>query len=129
MPTDPPLKLAILVASASAEQPAGAVTALVHALAARALDCEVEVHFSGPSVRLLVAAVAGAAYSTPQREKSVLAFLREAQQAGAELRACSMAHAEWIKPGETLIEECAGLTGATAFVARAVDRDWQALVY
>jgi hypothetical protein len=47
-------KPAILVCSARPEDPELCVTPLVPALAARALDAEVEIHFAGPAVRWLV---------------------------------------------------------------------------
>ena len=121
-------KLAILVAAATPERPELAVTPLVHALAARALDAEVEIHFAGPAVRWLVAGVADAAFATPAREKSVGDFLREALAAEVRLYACGMARAAWVGAGESLIEQ-AGAAGATAFVARALDPAWRTLVY
>ena len=46
-----PDKLAILIAGPAVDRPENVVTPLVHALAARALDAEVELHFAGPAVR------------------------------------------------------------------------------
>ena len=84
-------RLALLIWAATPDRPELCVTPLVHALAARALDAEVEIHFAGPAVRLLVAGVADALYATPAREKSIGDFLREAGAAGASFYACSMA--------------------------------------
>ena len=81
-------RLAILIASPSADAPAQVVTPLVHALAARALDAEVEIHFAGPAVRWLLPAVADAAFTTPTREKTVGDFLRESLAAGVRFYAC-----------------------------------------
>jgi len=121
--------LAILICSATPDRPELCVTPLVHAIVARALDCDVEIHFAGPSIRLLVEGVAGDLYPTAQREKSVLAFLQEASAAGAELFACSMAHASWVEPDERLIPECREFAGATSFVVRALDPEWRTLVF
>lgn len=118
-------RLALLIGSAQPEQ---AVTPLVHALAARALDAEVEIHLAGPAVRWLVAGVAEAAWPTPAREKSIAAFLDEAAAAGVRFYACSMARAAWIGAEETLRAD-AGAAGATAFVARTLDPAWRTLVY
>ena len=54
-------RLALLIWAATPEHPELAVTPLVHALAARALDAEVEIHFAGPAVRwlLFLSGVAG----------------------------------------------------------------------
>lgn len=121
-------RLAILIASPSADAPAQVVTPLVHALAARALDAEVEIHFAGPAVRWLLPAVADAAFTTPTQEKTVGDFLRESLAAGVRLYACGMARAAWIAEGEELLAEV-GAAGATAFVARALDPEWRTLTY
>lgn len=123
-----PERLALLISAAGPECPAQVVTPLVHALAARALDAEVEIHFAGPAVRWLVAGVAEAAFPTPAREKPVAAFLDELQAAGVRLYACGMARAAWVKPEETL-RDGAAHAGATAFVARVLDPDWASLAY
>lgn len=122
-------KLAILFWSATPDRPELCVTPLVHALAARALDAEVEIHFAGPAVRLLVAGVADQLYATPEKEKSVGDFLRETAAAEVSLLACSMAQAAWVKPQEMMITGFSGNAGATAFVARTLDPDWQTLVF
>lgn len=121
-------RLAILIASPGADAPAQVVTPLVHALAARALDAEVEIHFAGPAVRWLLPAVADAAFTTPTREKTVGDFLRESLAARVRFYACGMARAAWIAEGEVLLAE-AGAAGATAFVARALDPEWRTLTY
>lgn len=121
--------LALLLCSVDGRRPEACVTPMVHALAASALDCRVELHFAGPAVRLLVQGVADTLYPSPQCDKSLGDFLREAAAAGVELRACSMAQAAWIADSETLIPECAGSAGATAFIARSLDPAWRALVY
>ncbi len=121
-------RLAILVWAATPECPELAVTPLVHALAARALDAEVEIHFAGPAVRWLVEGVADAAWPTPAHEKAIGDFLREVVAADVRLFACGMARAAWVADGEALIP-AAGAAGATAFVARAFDPAWRTLVY
>lgn len=124
-----PENVAFLIWAATPEHPELCATPLVHALAARALDCAVEIHFAGPAVRWLVEGVAAGRYPTPAREKSVLAFLQDAAAAGARLLACSMARENWIGPDETLIGECHGAAGATAFVARMLDPAWRTGVF
>lgn len=124
-----PESVAFLIWAATPERPELCVTPLVHALAALALDCTVEIHFAGPAVRWLVEGVAAERYPTPAREKAILAFLREASAAGARLLACSMARASWIGPDESLIDECHGAAGATAFVARMLDPAWRTGVF
>ncbi len=122
-------KLAILIWAATPDRPELCVTPLIHALAARALDAEVEIHFAGPAVRLLVANVADALYATPGSDRSIGEFLREVAREEVSLLICSMARAAWVADGEILIPECTGAAGATAFVARTLDPAWRTLVY
>ena len=121
-------KLAILICTASIERPELYSTPLVHALAAHALDAEVEIHLAGPAIRLLVEGLADTLYPTPAREKSIGEFLREVIAENIPLFACSMARAAWIDETETLIPQ-ARAAGATAFIARTLDPDWRTLVY
>lgn len=121
-------KLAFLIWAATPDRPELVVTPLVHALAARALDAEVEIHFAGPAVRWLVEGVADAAFATLDKEKSVGDFLREVEQEGVMLYACGMAQAHWAKSGERLLPG-ARHAGATAFVVRALDPEWRTLTY
>ena len=121
-------RLAILICTASVERPALYSTPLVHALAAHALDAEVEIHLAGPAVRWLIADIADNAWVTEGREKSIGDFLREVLAAGASLYACGMARAAWITEQDVLLPQ-AGAAGATAFVARTLDPDWRTLVY
>lgn len=53
-------KLVILLWAATPERPDLYVMPFVYAAVAAAMDCEVEVHFTGPSVRLLIEGVAAA---------------------------------------------------------------------
>lgn len=121
-------KLALLIWAATPEHPELLVTPLVHALAARALEAEVEIHFAGPAVRWLVDGVAATAYATPGREKSIAEFLAELQAEAVRLYACSMARAAWVAADEALIADCRA-AGATAFVARALDPAWRTQVF
>jgi uncharacterized protein len=120
--------LAILIWSATLDRPELCATPLVHALAARALDAEVEIHFSGPAVRWLVVGVADSLFTTPAREKSIGDYLREVIAEDVRLLACSMASAAWVADDEALIP-AAGFAGATAFVARTLDPTWRTLVF
>lgn len=121
-------KLALLIWAATPERPELVVTPLIHALAARALDAEVEIHFAGPAVRWLVDGVADALYATCAQEKSVGDFLREVIAEDVRLLACGMARAAWVAEDEILIAQ-AGAAGATAFVARTLDPAWRTLVF
>mgnify|MGYP003417134939 FL=1 len=121
-------KLALLIWAATPDHPDLVVTPLIHALAARALDAEVEIHFAGPAIRWLVDGVANLKYATPAREKSIGDFLHELQQEGVSLYACSMAQAQWVAAAESLLPGCRH-AGATAFVVRALDSEWRTFTY
>ena len=121
--------LAILICSATPDRPEICVTPLIYAITASALDCEVEIHFAGPAIRLLVEGVAAGLFPTAKKEKSILAFLQDAAAAGVSLLACSMARANWIEEHERLIPECNGAAGATAFIVRTLDSEWKTLVF
>ena len=124
-----PKGLAILICSPGVDRPDLCVTPLVHAIVARAMDCEVEVHFAGPAIRWLVEGVSDARYPTPAREKPIRAFIEEAAASGVRLLACSMARSAWVADGERLVPECAGAVGAASFVARTLDPAWGTMVF
>lgn len=121
-------RLALLIWAATPDRPELVVTPLVHALAALALDAEVEIHFAGPAVRWLVPGVAENAWATPDREKSIASFLNDVAAHGGHFFACGMARAAWIGDSEVLRPD-AGAAGATAFIARSLDPAWTSLVY
>lgn len=121
-------QLAILIWAATPERPELVVTPLVHALAARALDARVEIHFAGPAVRWLVEGLADTAWPSVSRDKSVGDFLREVAAEDVRLLACGMARAAWVGEHECLVAQ-AGAAGATAFVARVLDPHWHTLTF
>jgi predicted peroxiredoxin len=109
-------RIVIVLWSAGPDRPVQAAAPFVYALAARALDLEVEMHFTSTAVRWLLAGVADAAFTDAARTKTVLDFLRESQAGGVRLYACSMALAEH-RRGEALITECSGVAGAATVMA------------
>jgi predicted peroxiredoxin len=122
-------KLAILLWSVDLERPDLAAAPFVYAAAATALDAEVEVHFAGRSVRLLVAHEAGHRSTAERGGRSLYAFMQDAAHGGARFLACSMAWAAYVRDGEATIPELSGHAGATAFVARTLDPEWRTLVF
>jgi predicted peroxiredoxin len=112
-------KLVIVVWSAGPERPVQAAAPFVYALAARAFDVPVEMHFTSTAVRWLIDGVADAAYTDAARTKTVGHFIREVKAAGVRIYACSMAMNEHGQ-GETLIPECDGYAGAATVVAAAL---------
>ena len=122
-------KLAILLWSATPEQPQLCATPFVHAAAAAAFDCEVEIHFAGPTVRLLVAGVAGSLRPWPGVDTSIYDMMRQAANLDVRFNACAMAMGALIGKNEGLIPEYTGTVAASAFVARALDPEWATLVF
>lgn len=122
-------KLAILLWSTDLDRPDLAAAPFVYAAAACALDAEVEVHFAGRSVRLLIDGAAEGKSTADNGGRSLYAFMQDAAQGGARFLACSMAWHEYVIGSETTIPEFNGQTGATAFVARTLDPAWRTLVF
>lgn len=122
-------KLAILLWSVDLERPDLAAAPFVYAAAAGALDAEVEIHFAGRSVRLLVDGAAESRSTSEHGGRSLYAFMQDASRGGARFLACSMAWHEYVASGEATIPEYSGQAGATAFVARSLDPAWRTLVF
>ena len=120
-------RLLIVVWSAGPDRPVLAAAPFVYALAARAFEVDVEMHFTSTAVRWLVAGVAGADYTDAAQTKTVADFIREAKAAGVRLYACSMAMNEHGR-GEPLIPECDGYAGAATVVA-AILQGAESLVF
>lgn len=112
-------KLVVVLWSAGPERPALAAAPFVYALAARALEFEVEMHFTSTAVRWLLPGVADSVHTDAERTKSVGDFIREAKSAGVRLFACSMAAHEHAR-NQKLIEECDGHAGAATVVSETM---------
>lgn len=125
-------KLAILLWSTGPECPDLAAAPFVYAAAAAALDAEVEIHFAGRSVRLLIDGEAARCHVGEQGrggQRSLYAFMQDAAHGGARFLGCSMAWHAHVADGEATIPEFSGHAGATAFVARSLDPQWRTLVF
>ncbi len=124
-------RLVIVVWSCGPDRPGGAVLAaapFVYALAARALDQEVEMHFTSSAVRWLVAGVADAAHTDHGRSKTVLDFIREAHAAGVKLYACAMARHEHARAAK-LVDEVDGIAGAATVVDAVAEAGTRVMVF
>ncbi len=121
-------KLLIVMWSADPSAPDRAAAPFVYALAARALEIDVEMHFTAGAVRWLFAGVADAAHTDQARTKTVRDFIREAAAAGVRLYACAMALNER-RRGEALIAEMTGIAGAATVVGAAVEADCRVVVF
>ena len=124
-------KLVIVLWSAGPDAPNGAALAaapFVYALAARALEVDVDMHFTSSAVRWLLPGVADAAHTDAKRTKTVGDFIREVKGAGVQLYACGMAFHEHAR-GETLIAECDGHAGAATVVSETMNPQTRTLVF
>lgn len=122
-------KLAILLCTATAEQPESCVMPLVYAATAAAMDVEVEVHFTGGTVRLLVEGVAAGITPTGSEQTSLYDHMRTAASHGVRFIGCSMALGQYVAAHETKIAEFAGAAGAATVVMRSLDPHWRVLAF
>lgn len=125
----PAEKLAILIWSADVADPERCAAPFVFAAVAAAMDCEVEIHFSGPSVRLLLPGVAANAFPGKDRAKTLYGFMQDAAQHGARFVGCSMAEHEHLAGHSERIPEYSRVVGAAAFIQRTLDPAWRSLVF
>lgn len=121
-------KLLIVLWSASPERPALAAAPFVYALAARALEIEVDMHFTSAAVRWLLPGVADAAYTDADRTKTVGDFIREVKAAGVKLFACGMATHEHAR-NQALIGECDGHAGSATVVAATMSDQYRTMIF
>jgi hypothetical protein len=121
-------KLLIVMWSADPSAPDRAAAPFVYALAARALELDVEMHFTAGAVRWLFDGVAADAFTDRGRTKTVRDFIGEAATAGVRLYACAMALAER-RRGEALIPEVTGIAGAATVVGAAAEPRCRVMVF
>lgn len=124
-------RLVIVVWSCGPDNPRGAMLAaapFVYALAARALDLEVQMHFTSSAVRWLFKGVADQAHTDQERTKTVGDFLRETKAMGVQHFACAMA-LEAHRKDETLVDEVESVAGAATVIGAAADRGARVLVF
>lgn len=127
----PPMhnKLAILLWATTPDRPELCRMPFVYAAVAAAMDCEVELHFTGASVRLLIEGVAAKLHSGPDDKKSVYSLMQDAAEHGARFLGCSMALREYLADEDTKISEFSGAAGAATFIMRNLDPEWRVMVF
>ena len=121
-------KLVIVLWSAGPDRPMFAAAPFVYALAARALEIEVDMHFTSSAVRWLLPGVADAAHTDAEHTKTVGDFIREVKVAGVQLFACGMAMHEHAR-GAVLIAECDGHAGAATVISETMNARTRTLVF
>ena len=123
-----PARFVIVLWAAGPERPDLAAAPFVYALAARAMDLEVEMHYTASSVRWLVPGVADGAFADEARTRSVLDYIRETKAAGVRHFACAMALARH-GGGAGLIDEADGIAGAATVIGAAARPEVRTLVF
>jgi uncharacterized protein len=123
------MNLAILIWSATPERPDLLAAPFVYAAAAAALDAQVEVHFAGRAVRLLVEGEAARLWSNDWKGQSIEGFMTQASRLGVRFLACGTALSTHVAEGEKMVGMYSGSAGAAAFAARSLDREWRTLVF
>jgi predicted peroxiredoxin len=124
-------RLIIVVWSCGPDNPRGAMLAaapFVYALAARALDLEVEMHFTSSAVRWLFTGVADQAHTDQAGTKTVGDYLRETKAMGVKHFACAMALEEH-RRDETLVDQVESVAGAATVIDAAADRGARVIVF
>ena len=121
-------KLVIVLWSAGPDQPELAAAPFVYALAARALEIQVDMHFTSTAVRWLLPGVADAAHTDAERTKTVGDFIREVKASGVQLYACGMAMHEHAR-GQSLIAECDAHAGAATVVSETLNPRTRTLIF
>lgn len=124
-------RIILVLWSCGPDDPRGAMLAaapFVYALSARALDLEVEMHFTSSTVRWLFAGAGDHAYTDQGKTKTVSDFLRETHAAGVKHYACAMALEEH-RRDETLVDEVESVAGAATVIGAATDRGARVIVF
>ena len=121
-------KMCLMIMQAGAQDLADCATPLMHALTASAMECEVEVYFIGPGVRLLAQGVAQTVVANDSK-KTLAVLLDDAKDSGIRLYACTSAWKAHAPGGATLAPQCAGFGGAATYLGRALDPAWRVLTY
>lgn len=128
MMVDGAKRLVIVLWAAAGDPPRLAAAPFVYALAARALDLDVEIHYTSACARWLVPGVADAVAANGGGSKSVLDYIRETHREGVRHFACSMALAEYCR-GCSLIPEVTGIAGAATVIEAATTTGVRTLVF
>lgn len=129
-------RLAILVWAAEPERPHLCATPFYFAMAAAAMEAEVEMYFTARSVCLLADGVAETLFANGVERggdgdgaPSVAHFLREAHRYGVRMLACPTAMQAHGVAVARLRPEVAGQAGAAAFIGRSLDPAWRTLTF
>lgn len=122
-------KLAILLWATSPRAPELCAAPFMYAATAASMDAEVEIHFAGKSVELLIEGVADRLHAGANEIRSIRAFMQDAATAGAKFLACSHSLAVHVAGRSDFIPEYSGVVGAASFMARVLDTQWQVLTF
>ncbi|MEO7105774.1 MAG: hypothetical protein ABIZ09_05335 [Rhodoferax sp.] len=121
--------LLILLWAATPKHPEQCAMPFVYAATGAAMELGVEMHFTGPSVRLLIEGVAAGIRVSNMSEKTIYDTMRDAAQLGVRFLACSTALREHTQAHEAKIAEFSGVAGAATVVMRSLDPEWRTLTF
>jgi predicted peroxiredoxin len=122
-------RLAIRLWATDPKLPHLCATPFFYAAAAAATSDEIEVHFAGKSVQLLVRGLTGRLYAGIDRTHGIYAHMPQARRFGAPFYACREAPgAHGVDPA-MFVPEVAGIAGAAAFLGRVLNPHRSTLVF
>ena len=102
---------------------------LFQASVAAAMEFEVTVVCTATAGRLLKKGVAERLFVKPGSPKSVLDFIRDAHEAGAQFYCCSPTLELFDMTEADLIPECSGVVGGAWLIERVMREDYRVLTY
>lgn len=121
-------RLVIVLWAAGPARPHLVAAPFVYALTARALELDVEMHFTADTVRWLVPGVAETAHTDAAQTRTVAQYLDEAAAAGVRLYACAMARHEHARD-TALRAGVSGVAGAATMLGAAIAPGTRVLVF
>lgn len=122
-------RLLIVLVNTDPRNPEELGAPFYHAAIAAAMDYEVDVVCAATAGKLMIKGVAEQIHVKQGDPKTVLDWIREAHEHGAQFWACP-ANLDLFEVGESdLIAECAGLMGAAAMMHDIMEGDGRVLTY
>lgn len=120
-------KLLIVMSNADTSQPEACYAPLFQATVAAALSHDVEVVFTGNSVRLAIAGVAESVEINLDTHKTLYDVIQEAHRAGVCFKACNTCNSSL--SGQELLEEVDEMVGAAYVIGEAMEKNTVSLTY
>lgn len=116
-----PLKIVIVLSCVSPGRPDASAVAFRYAVAAAAMDIEVEIHAVSASVELLRRGVAEKIFPEGADAPALFDQIRRAAGLGVKIFACPAAMAQYRVGEEDLVDEVAGIRGAASMISAGLE--------